>query len=353
VAAGDIIVIDMLIDGGTASISGMATDFTHAPNSPQAVIGAGAHSHATVWKRATGADAGPYTFTLTGGTYVNGAAVRYTGCVATGDPWDVTAATQTTDVNGTTSPPLAVTTTGDDRLLHHSCTNWTGGAWTPSAGFTEIRDTGDRNTFSAYAVQASAGASGSVVATCAGSDKRTAFLGALLPEGGGGEPDPPAEGGVTLGLGLAVSATGARASRGAAPLGVGLAVSATGRRTSRGVAALGVGLAVSGSGSAIEPNTGSVALGLGLAVSATGSAAEPNIGTVTLGFNLAISVTGAMDVAAPVVQPTGNGWARLLGISQEARQMWREAAREKPVACTRDGEPLQDGHCSYCGKIYR
>lgn len=189
VASGDIIVIPMFIDGG-ATISAMATGFAHAPNSPVANPGggggAGSHSLAVVWKRATGADSGSYTFTLSSGVYAAGSACRYTGCVASGSPWDpfTSAAAATNTTSATVTPAVSGTTAGPDRMLVFSGTNWSGGtsgaAWTPPTGFTERMDTADGVNTLADLVKAAAGATGSITATCTGNDKESAWLGALI-----------------------------------------------------------------------------------------------------------------------------------------------------------------------------
>jgi len=100
------------------------------------------------------------------------------------------------------------------------------------------------------------------------------------------------------------------------------------------------------------PAEGSAALGVGLAVAATGARASR--GAAALGFNFAIAVTGVAGIVVPVASETPNGWFGLLAISQEAREMWREEQRTEaaPVACWNDGEPLLDGHCRFCGRMY-
>ncbi len=181
VAAGDIIVVTAFVDT-TVTITGLATDFAQAADSPQTVSApSGVHSIYVMWKRATGADstAGTYDFTLSGSTYRNAQAIRYTGAVASGDPWDVTNGVQSGDVNDTVSPVVSDTTTVANTLLVWAATNWAGGTWTPPTGFTERRDSGDGVCTVADLVQPPAGATGSVTGTCTGSDKRTAWLGAL------------------------------------------------------------------------------------------------------------------------------------------------------------------------------
>lgn len=289
VAAGDIVVVDMFIDG-TATVTALPSGFAHVTGSPATVTGTGAHSNVKAWKRASGADAGPYTFTLSGSTYVNAAATRYTGAIATGNPWDATDAVNTTGVNGTASPPVTVTTTGPDRLLCWSATNWSGGNWTPPTGFTERRDSGDKVMSTADLAQASAGSSGAVSGSCAGNDKRTAILAALLPVASG-----PSQGAAALGLDLAVAATGSRSSGGVAAVGLGMAVAATGARSAGGVAAAGLGMAVAATGS--RSAGGAAALGLDLAVAASGARTAEGAAAVSLG--LTVSATGQAPATTP------------------------------------------------------
>jgi hypothetical protein len=176
----DILVIPIYLDGAS-SIAVMATGFAHAAGSPVSVTGGGSHSLAVVWKRADAEDAGTYDFTLSGSTFRAGSAVRYSDAISTGDPWDDTDSAQTSGVNGTASPAVSVTTGGSDRLLIWAATNWASGAWTPPAGFSERMDTGDRVNTLADMVQAATGDSGPISGSCTGNDKRTAWLGALLP----------------------------------------------------------------------------------------------------------------------------------------------------------------------------
>lgn len=187
VAANDIVRVVAFVDS-TTSVTGMPAGFANATGSPVVNnAGSGNHKLYVMWKRATGADAGTYDFTLSSGsTYRNVQSFRYTGAIATGDPWDVTnTAIDITD--GTTSPPVSVTTSVANTLLVWDSTNWAGGAWTPPTSFTERRDTGDRVCTNADLAQAAAGSSGSITGSCAGSNKRTAWLGALkpIPDAGG------------------------------------------------------------------------------------------------------------------------------------------------------------------------
>lgn len=135
--------------------------------------------HYKYWKRATGTDTGTYSFTWTTATYCVGSAMRVTGCITSGSPVDVFDA-QINSTFSAVSPAVTVTTTGVDRLLVFSATNYAGGAWTPPTSFTERVDNTAEFT-SDTLPQAVAGSSGSVTATCASSDAQTAWLLALLP----------------------------------------------------------------------------------------------------------------------------------------------------------------------------
>lgn len=186
VAANDVIVISFFLDS-TTTISALPSGFAEAGNSPIArPSGGGAHTLHVVWKRATGADAGTYGFTLSGSTFVAGAALRYTGCVTSGNPWDVTTSADGGATNSTTTPAVSVTTTGADRMLVFAGSNWSGGRWTPPTGFTERIDSGTGVDTADEKSQAVAGSSGSVSATCVGNDKTLAWLGALTGTTGGG-----------------------------------------------------------------------------------------------------------------------------------------------------------------------
>lgn len=177
VAANDVIVIPIFIDVAARTLSALAAGFVHAEGSP--IVGA-SNSLAVVWKRASGADAGTYDFTLDLSTYRAGSAIRYAGCVTTGSPWDSPVGTAFDNISGTVTPAVSLNTLGPDRLLAFYATNWGGGAWTPPASFTERLDTGDQVITADDLAQAVQGNSGSVTATCVGSDKRTAWLGALI-----------------------------------------------------------------------------------------------------------------------------------------------------------------------------
>jgi hypothetical protein len=180
VAADDVIVAVIFLDGATAQTITAPTGFTEATDSPAQ---ADNHGGRVFWKRATGADSGTYTFSWGTSQYAEGQAHRFTGAITTGDPFDVTVSAVD---NGfvTTSPAVSDTTTVADTLLLHVATNWSGGTWTAPSGFTKRMQGGfDVATLSDKA-QAASGATGSITATCTGTDRMTAWLGALKPTGG-------------------------------------------------------------------------------------------------------------------------------------------------------------------------
>jgi hypothetical protein len=189
VVAGSLVVVTAFIDTPTGTITAMPLDFANAGDSP---VSGGSNKTYVMWHRATGSEstAGTYDFTLSGAIYRNMQAITYDGVVASGDPWDVTAAALD-NTNGTVTPAVSDTTTLADTLLVFAGTNWAGGAWTPPGGFTERRDTGDQVCTVADLAQAAAGATGSITATCVGSDRRTAWLGALKPVVTGPPPPTP------------------------------------------------------------------------------------------------------------------------------------------------------------------
>jgi len=186
VAANDIILVFMYTEStpeGNAVTATPPAGFTEAPNSPIITYNGTSEGQyqRVFWKRATGADTGTYTFTLGANSgYVEGVAVRFTGCVTSGNPFDVTTSANS-NTAGTTTPAVSVTTTGADRLLVFGSTDWVTGTSTQPSGMTQVSVGGGRVFDIAYVAQSVAGGSGSLTATHTGSGPLTAWLGALLP----------------------------------------------------------------------------------------------------------------------------------------------------------------------------
>lgn len=186
VASGDIIVVAFYADVSTTTISAFPSGFAEAENSPVAINpgNPGNHCLHVAWKRASAADTGTYSFTLSASVFVYGNAVRYPGAVAAGNPWDSpTASAQGGNVNSTTTPDVAVTTAGPDRLLIFVGTSFggDGGTWTVPTGFNQRQGgTNTTNCEISDLVQAVQGGSGNTHATSTASDKVGSWLGALI-----------------------------------------------------------------------------------------------------------------------------------------------------------------------------
>lgn len=120
------------------------------------------------WKRATGADVGTYNFTLSSSHLeFSGYTMRYSGCVATGTPFD--SSTDWDANNSDTTQAVSVTTQGDSRLLVH--VNVSNGGFriaTAGAGYVLDASGPDDDSSHGWGVlsreQDAVGSSGSVVA---------------------------------------------------------------------------------------------------------------------------------------------------------------------------------------------
>lgn len=134
------------------------------------------------WKRATGADTGTYTFSWTGSAWRSGYAMRVSGAITTGDPFDTgTGATVTgvTTLVDTVPPALSLTTTQADTLLVYGAVGYDGpNTWTPPTGMTERADA--ENQLAATLAQAAAAGTGNLQGTYSAATALSAFLGAVL-----------------------------------------------------------------------------------------------------------------------------------------------------------------------------
>lgn len=139
--------------------------------------------HHAFWRRATAADTGTYgNFTWTGSAWREGVAIRITGAITSGSPIDVSNP-NATNSNVTATPVVTVTTTGIDRLMVWSATNFNSGTWTAptqGGGYT-LRSTNGNDLIVATVAQAAAGTSGSVSGSCSSAARETAWLLAILP----------------------------------------------------------------------------------------------------------------------------------------------------------------------------
>jgi hypothetical protein len=344
VVADSVVTVTAFLDS-TTTVTAAPSGFTQCTASPADI--AANHRLVKYWKRATGADSGTYDFTLSGSAYRNAVAERYSGCVTTGDPWDASPTSATDATNGTVTPSVNITTAGADRLVVWSGSDWAGGTWTPPTGFTERVDQGDGLISVATKTQAVAGATGGVTGTCTGSDKRTAWMGALIPAGAGTITVSPSGIASTAVLGAPVVSVGAvtvspggitpgsavgapTLSQVVAPTGVASTAALGSPTLTRGAitvtpsgvastAAVGSpvltagGLVVQPSGVASTAAVGSPTVTANsTTVSPTGVASTAQPGTPSLTFGpITITLSGVGStgaVGSPTVTVTFNGW---------------------------------------------
>lgn len=199
VAANSIVVIATYIDGVTDPGITLPGGFSHAEGSPVYLkttgsqVGEQNHRLVVAWHRASGSESGPYVITLGSTAYVSGQAHRYDGAITSGTPFDSPTDSDGTIDSMTTTPATTITTAGADRLVLHAATNWGGGTWTAPSGFTKRQQGGFGLCTLADLAQASAGSTGSVTATCSTAEHEQAWLGALIPAGGGGATAIPGQ----------------------------------------------------------------------------------------------------------------------------------------------------------------
>lgn len=139
---------------------------------------------AVYWKRCTGADSGTYNFTIPN-IFRTASCCRFSGCILSGNPYDVVGKNQANTAAGGVTPASANTTTVIDTLQVFAGTNFNGAAWTPPTGYTERVDASSTLTVASLA-QAAIGASGSITATCTGQNTGScSMLVALKPPAAG------------------------------------------------------------------------------------------------------------------------------------------------------------------------
>jgi hypothetical protein len=175
-ANNEIVLVYLYLES-TGTVTTIPTGFTQ--KSRPTVAGGEAHDLLLFWKRCTGTDSGTYNF-VGPNVWREGVAIRYSGCVTSGDPFDTPISTNsTTSATSGNAPAVSLTTTVTDTMLIYSATNFQGGTWTPASGMTERADAGGDLTVDDLA-QTSIAASGTKQAVCAGGAHASlAFLLAL------------------------------------------------------------------------------------------------------------------------------------------------------------------------------
>ena len=176
-ASGKVVIVSMFINVAATLVTGVPTGFIEIEGSP---VTGGSNKLVKYWKRLTGVDAGTYDFELDSAQFIEGAAELYDNCVASGNPFEPDPGVAFDNTNGTVTPEVSTDTSGPDRLLIHTATNWSGGTWTSPSGYTKrlqppvgLVTTSDKS-------QLSEGSTGAVTASSTNSDKRTAHLIALI-----------------------------------------------------------------------------------------------------------------------------------------------------------------------------
>ena len=178
----DIVVVCIMLQTNQA-ITGFAAGFAEAPNSPVTVTGTNAHTHHILWKRASGADSGTYTFSWNTSDNREAFAIAYSGGITSGSPWDGTPGTAINATSTTTSPAVSMTTTVANTMLLWLPSDFAQGGYTPPATFTERQDNGVNRQSAAEKAQATAAAVGPFTGTGV-SSAWTVWLGALKPDTG-------------------------------------------------------------------------------------------------------------------------------------------------------------------------
>lgn len=181
-AAGRVALVAIFMDGNPLAVNPTPpTGFALAPGAPvQIPATSGSHSLYLYWKRLAGADAGTWTFTWAEGRYREAQAHLYTDVVATGTPFDPSPGAAFDTTSSTITPAVSCASAGPDRRLIFTATNWGGGTWTAPTSHTKRMQGGAGVITLTDRSWPTASSTGSVTATCTSSDKRNAWLGALI-----------------------------------------------------------------------------------------------------------------------------------------------------------------------------
>ncbi|RBQ21617.1 hypothetical protein DP939_02590 [Spongiactinospora rosea] len=302
-AAGMAIVVGMFMDGPPLAVPPtMPPGFEVPENAPvQIPSGAGTHSLYVWIKRLTGSDGGTYTFTWGEERYQESQAILYRDVATTGPLFDSPTDSAADTAAITTSPPVEVTSAGPDRRLVWLSTNWSGGTWTAPTGFTRRVQGGAQIWSAADRSWPTAGATGSVVGSCTGSDRRTAWLGALRGTTSDSTPVAVADA-ASAGDALAVGATIARGDTATAADTVAVTATAAASDSATAAAALTAAATVA----TTESGTGADTLAVGgLAPLADAAVCGDGL-MVAVTVPLADSVVGGEALLPAVTAPLGD-----------------------------------------------
>lgn len=187
--SGDVDLIFVYVYSTSQSATPVTSGLTGLPGNPFATSGTNFGNDLRWYVFRSLPQAGPYQFSISGGGRMRfGFAIRIAN-VDPDDLFDGTPVTSSTDA--TTTAPVALTTTGTDRLLLWASFNLGDSAsHTVPTGFTEISGSADSSTASptnggnymlAAKLQPAAGATGNVSGTWDNTNNVGAWLAALKP----------------------------------------------------------------------------------------------------------------------------------------------------------------------------
>ena len=188
----DVIVIPFFVDDGRRTVTAFPSGFSLATDLPQtndATAGSPSHSLVVYTGRFSDVGAGPYGFTISASTFIEGRAAAVQDCITSGNPIEAADGNTSGNTNVTTAPSVSATSLGADRYAFYAATNWNGGAWTPATGFTEQWDADDQ----IITIDDKALATAQTVtpqAVCVGSSRSNAWVGVFLPVPAGGADSP-------------------------------------------------------------------------------------------------------------------------------------------------------------------
>ncbi len=316
-AADEIVVVLIYVESGNGTITAPA-GFTQ-----RVTINGSDHDLEIWWKRCTATDSGTYAFTWSGNPWREAVALRFSGCITTGDPFDVS---NTATGTGGTTPAVTASTTVADTLLLWAGTNFNSGAWTPpTAGgtWTERVDTGG-GIGAATKAQAATGTTGSVTGSCAGGAATSlAFLGALKPPAVSGTNAPAGSGPVST---TAATAAGQVRPAATASATTTAAQSATSQlRPGATSAAVAVSAASAAATIGSAPTSAPVAL----------AAAAPSVQVRAQAGVAAVGVAGHAPTVSASSSTSANATSGPVAVTaQPATAAVRPAAAAAPVSAT-------------------
>jgi len=182
---GDIMVA-VLVQGRSGSIASVPTPPSGWAQTASytTVNDGGFYGRCSVWWKRAASEGVNYAWTLAETVSTQVIICSYSGCLASGNPVDVTSTNSANIGVSATATALSVTTTVAETKLIYTGHNWDGGGTrTPPSGMTERYDSlayfADQNI-------ASAGATGNRTQALVDANPWAAFLVALKPAAGGG-----------------------------------------------------------------------------------------------------------------------------------------------------------------------